>query len=489
MIKTAPSPWQIAAMALFAGSCVVVLMYLWLAFGGSVPLRADSYRFNVAFAEATQLQNQSNVRISGVPVGKVVGMKVGANNRTEATIELKAKYAPIPANTKAMLRQKSLLGETFVDLSPGDRSGPKLRDGEALPRGAVHPTVELDEIFRSFDPATQKGFRTWMQSQAGAVEGRGADINAAFGVLPEFADSSERILRQLNAQSRATSKLFANTGEVFDAISEREGQLQGLITNTNRVFSETNARNRELAQIFREFPRFERESRITLPVLTRFGRRADPVVRQLQPAASAFEPVFDDVQRLSPEFKGFFARLGPLVKAAERGVPAFEQVMARVPPVLEDFQPFLRNLNPMIGHLDANKREVTSLLGNLTGSTNAKNLDLPGGRNVNYLRAAQILGPQALSYLPRPLGSTRTNAYNAPGGLSKIAGGLPVLDTSGCGNGDVAQPTSSDPETLTPLVKLYAFRTEGRAVARPGCTPQGTYPGFDTVFPQLKAEP
>jgi virulence factor Mce-like protein len=489
MIKKAPSPVQMLFMAAFAASCVGLLLYLWLSFGGAVPLRPDSYRFEVAFPEATQLADQSSVRISGVPVGKVVGMEVGRANTTRATIELKAKYAPIPVNTRAMLRQKSLLGETFVDLSPGDRSGEKLADGEALPRGAVHPTVELDEIFRSFDAATQKGFRTWMQTQAGAVEGRGADINAAFGVLPEFADSSERILRQLNAQSRATSKLFANTGEVFDAISERDGQLQGLITNTNRVFNVTNTRNRELAQIFRELPRFERESRTTLPVLTRFSRRADPVVRQLQPAASAFEPVFNDVQRLSPEFKGFFARLGPLVTAAERGVPAFEQVMRDIPPVLKDFQPFLRNLNPMIGLIDANKREVTSLLGNLTGATNAKNLDLPGGRNVNYLRAAQVLGPQALSYLARPLGSTRTNAYNAPGGLSKIAGGLPVLDTSGCANGDVDQPTSSDPETLTPLVKLYAFRTEGRRVARPGCTAQGNYPGFDTVFPQLKAEP
>jgi hypothetical protein len=64
-----------------------------------------------------------------------------------------------------------------------------------------------------------------------------------------------------------------------------------------------------------------------------------------------------------------------------------------------------------------------------------------------------------------------------------------VLSPELCANGDVAQPTSSIPETLTPLISQYAFRTGGRDVARPGCAPQGPYPGFGTGFPQLRAEP
>ena len=71
MVKEAPSLGRIAAMVLFALSCFGLLLFLWLAFGGPVPLKPKGYRFHTSFAEAGQLALQADVRISGVPVGKV----------------------------------------------------------------------------------------------------------------------------------------------------------------------------------------------------------------------------------------------------------------------------------------------------------------------------------------------------------------------------------------------------------------------------------
>ena len=491
MIKQAPRPFQVILMGGFVLSCVAVVLYLWLGFGGSVPLRAQSYRFHVNFPEATQLAVQGDVRISGVPVGKVQRIDVGPGNTTDAEIEIKAKYAPIPRDARATLRQKTLLGETYIDLSPGDKSKGNLSDGGTLPNSAVHPTVELDEIFRSFDFATRKGFQTWMQSQAMAVDGRGADINAAFANLPLFVDGTDDLMRQLNAQSRAVRGMFRDTGHFFDAISERDGQLSSLISHTDRLFGVTDVRNRELANIFREFPRFQRESRLTLPALTRLAKVGEPVARRLQPAASEFEPVFQNLQRLGPEFRGFFERLGPVITAAERGVPSFERIMRGFPSVLDAFHPFLRNLNPVIGHLSANRREITSFLGNATASGIGRDIELPRtrGRGINFLRVTQSLSPHALSFYPRSLGSTRSNAYTAPGGLGQLPQGLSMFDPGTCSNGDPAPPETSDPPTVAPLVKLYAFRTDGRNVARPRCAGQGNYPGHGTSFPRLEPEP
>ena len=71
MVKEAPSVGRLAAMVLFAASCVGILLYLWLTFGGSLPLRPEGYRVNLQFPEATQLAQEADVRISGVNVGKV----------------------------------------------------------------------------------------------------------------------------------------------------------------------------------------------------------------------------------------------------------------------------------------------------------------------------------------------------------------------------------------------------------------------------------
>jgi len=90
--KSAPSFGRIAAMVVFALSCFGLLLFLWLAFGGPVPLKPKGYRFTASFAEATQLSTEADVRISGVPVGKVKSIEPdNKTGRSDVTIELKTR--------------------------------------------------------------------------------------------------------------------------------------------------------------------------------------------------------------------------------------------------------------------------------------------------------------------------------------------------------------------------------------------------------------
>ena len=82
MIKQTPSLARILAMAVFALSCFGILIFLWLNFGGSVPLQPQGYRVTVQFPEATQLAQEADVRISGVRVGRV--KNVEPNEQTRA---------------------------------------------------------------------------------------------------------------------------------------------------------------------------------------------------------------------------------------------------------------------------------------------------------------------------------------------------------------------------------------------------------------------
>ncbi len=162
MNKQGPSLGRIAAMVVFALSCFGLLLFLWLAFGGPIPLKPEGYRIKTTFSEATQLATEADVRISGVPVGKVKEIvpdkKTG---RSQVEIELESRYAPLPEDSKAVLRQKTLLGETYVELTPGSARGPKIPEDGFLRRSQVSDTVELDEIYRSFDARTRRAFQTW----------------------------------------------------------------------------------------------------------------------------------------------------------------------------------------------------------------------------------------------------------------------------------------------------------------------------------------
>jgi phospholipid/cholesterol/gamma-HCH transport system substrate-binding protein len=177
VIKQAPSVGRILTMVAFALSCFGILVFLWLSFGGSVPLKPKGYRLQVAFPEATQLAKEAEVRISGVKVGRV--KTTDANKQsglTDTVLEIDARYAPLPKDTRAILRQKTLLGETYVELSPGGaglRGGgdesKMVPDGGRLAKGNVSQTVQLDEILRTFDPVTRQRFSTWLDQQGLAV--------------------------------------------------------------------------------------------------------------------------------------------------------------------------------------------------------------------------------------------------------------------------------------------------------------------------------
>ena len=274
MIKNAPSIGRLFAMVAFTLSVIGLLMFLWLAFGGPLPLKPQGYRVNVAFPEAATLAEESDVRLAGVNVGKVKTKALDKGGaRTKVELELDSHYAPIPKDSRAILRQKTLLGETYVEIAPGNRRSGMLEDGEQLPNSQVEPTVELDEILSSFDEPTRKAFQDWMKELAVVIDkGRSSDFNDALGNLPGFTADGAKLLQVLDEQEQAVHRLVKNTGVVFGAINEREGALRQLIVNSNNTFEATARSDAALAETFRIFPTFLDESRATLARLKTRGR-------------------------------------------------------------------------------------------------------------------------------------------------------------------------------------------------------------------------
>jgi phospholipid/cholesterol/gamma-HCH transport system substrate-binding protein len=503
MQKQAPSVFQLATIAGFALSCFGLLLFLWISFGGPTPLKAQGYTLRVPFTEAGLLAVQSDVRISGVSVGKVTKIELGEGpnaGRAVATIELNNTYAPVPANTRAILRQKTLLGETYVELTPGDRDAPKLPDGGLLSAAQVSEATQLDEIFRTFDTRTRAAFQTWMLDAAQALHGRGADLSAAIGLLePTFADAN-KVLRILDTQQLAVRQLIRNTGVVFSSLSERQGELRSLIENTNAVFSTTARRNRDLQRFFVVLPTFEQESIRTLERLDRFAANADPLVQQLRPAVRELAPLLVDTERLAPQLEQFFIGLRPVIAAAPNGFPALRKFLLRdLPPLLGRLDPFFAQLDPLLQNLEQYKHEITAFVGNAAVVTNAvQTSPETGARTVKYLRTAVPLAPDSIAVYPRRLTINRVNPYMKPLGYLDISRGLASFQTSHCTGGinavyrlwtelaateqenfrvSTEQPDGAAAQDLYERLHKYAMLNERntRDLPAPPCRQQGPY--------------
>jgi len=251
-----------------------------------MPLKPHGYRFETSFAEATQLAVEADVRLSGVNVGKVKTIDLSDDGRTDATIEIDDQYAPISKDSRAILRQKTLLGETYIELTPGTEAAGKIPEDGRLETAQVAPTVELDEIFRAFDKETREGFQVWQQDLGKGIEGHGADFSDFLGVLPEFANNTNEVLKILNSQERAVQEGIKNTGVVFDALTERDGQLRDWITTSNHLLETTARRDDRISAIWRSFPEFITQSNLTLRDLAAYAVNTTPLMRQLRPVGT-----------------------------------------------------------------------------------------------------------------------------------------------------------------------------------------------------------
>jgi phospholipid/cholesterol/gamma-HCH transport system substrate-binding protein len=497
MSKRAPSTTQLLVITGFALSCFGILLFLWVTFGGPTPFKAKPYEVKVPFNEATQLAEQSDVRISGVNVGKVQNIALAPNGKQAlATVDIDDKYAPLPEGTRAILRTKTLLGETYIELTPGSRKGPELADGATVPEANVAESVQLDEIFRTFDPETRAAFQSWMQEAAVAINGQGQSLSYALGEFePAFTDFAN-LFRTLDSQRLAVGQLFRNGATTFRALRGREGELASLIQSSNAVFQTTGRRDRDIEALFRAFPTFQDESKLTLERLKGFALNADPLFRQLVPAAEQLSPTLIAFSNLAPEAKGFFEGLAPVIALAPTGFPALRKFFRDdLPPLLRAVDPFLRNLNPILTGLNLYKREVTSFFGNVAASLAAElTVENEAGEHTHFLRTLGPINPESLSTYGNRLATNRNSAYSPPSWALNLAAGLPSFDTRQCSSGitatlDPAAATSTafkertkkgetkEAEDLFSRLKKYAFgeQSSTSTAPAPGCTLQAPF--------------
>jgi len=451
-----PSIAKIATMVLFTLSCIGLLLFLWISFGGTIPFTPAGYEFRASFPDAGQLATQADVRIAGVSVGKVIGKTLDPEgNRTIVTIEMDNKFAPIHKDARAILREKTILGETYVQITPGIPGTPMLPDGALLARSNVASAVQLNQIFDALDPTTRHAFQVWQQQLAIAVKGNDQNLSNVLGNLPAFAADATDLLQVLDIQHTAVVSLVQNGGTVFAALDKSQSALRDLITSGETTFATTAANNNAIAATFHVFPTFLNETKATMARLQSFATDTDPVVKELEPVAQNLKPTLTDVRELAPSLKSFFVHLGPLITVSKTGLPAISDVLRGATPLLASVGPFLEQLNPILTWLSLHQQLISDFISNGAAGLAAKTTTFGGNGVGHYLRQFQPVGAETLSFAVNRDSENRGNTYPPPLWLADpadfSAGGkypgsfaLPSWDCNNTGApGDGSEPAGS----------------------------------------------
>ncbi|HWH45570.1 MAG TPA: MlaD family protein [Thermoleophilaceae bacterium] len=471
-------------MVAFTMSCFGLLTFLWISFGGPTPLKPEGYRFKARFTEAPLLVNESDVRIAGLNVGKVKDKVLDPAGATIVEMEIDSKYAPIPTDTEAILRPKSLLGQTYVELTPGSRTAPKLQDDATLDGENVEEAVDIDELIRTFDKPTRRAFQGWVKELATAIDGRGEDLNDALGNLPRFAASGADVLAILDENEPALHRLIRNASLTLGALNERRDQFQELIQNANGFFGALASRNEALADTIEILPTFLDESKATIARLERFAVDTRPLVRDLQPVARDLRPTLRDIGRLSPDLEALFRDLDPLIKESRKNLPPAARFIRGAGPLLAALHPYLEELNPIIGYLSYQQQQVADFITNGSASLNGALPAREGEGPRHYLRAVSVINSRGLAIQRTRTNYDRGNSYPAPN-YQLRARPLGIFEAFDCKptNGEKVEPEAGVPPCFVQPPHLYGgtlyprpTKGEDDLVPSPRGTDGGTRP-------------
>jgi virulence factor Mce-like protein len=418
----------LAAVA-FTLSCIGLMIFVWTQFGGALPFAPQGYRVKALFSETGLLVPGADVRISGVNVGRVTAVDSRGVDSL-VTMQLAQQYAPVPADSRAILRQKTLLGEAYIELSTGDRSGRSLPDGAMLPRSQVARTEQLDQLLGSFGQSTRQDLNRFLSGSSAALAGRADQLNGAIGNLDPAVADLRQITASLDAQRPDLRSLIRGSASVLTTLGQRSSDLQTLVRAGEEVMSATASRNAALSATVDRLPAFLAQLRSTLGRLGVTLTLARPSVQVLRQSAPFLRPALSDVITLSGPALALLHRAPRLLHDAVVALPAITRFTNAFRPALDQLLPAVRQITPVIDFIGIYRTELVTAMSNLSATLEATAPantngwpDRPG--TAGYLRATSVVGNESLFGQSVREPTNRDNTNFSPGELANLVrGGL-----------------------------------------------------------------
>ncbi|HEY0641164.1 MAG TPA: MCE family protein [Pseudonocardiaceae bacterium] len=214
---------------------------------GGADLGDHPYRVTVHFEDVLDLVPQAAVKVNDVAVGRVESIGLGGEDGWTAQAVLAVNGdVVLPADALASVRQSSLLGEKFVELSAPPRptaGADRLADGAVIPVRRTNRHTEVEEVFGALSLLLNGGgiaqLRTINRELSAAIDGdeqrvrsflRGVDelvtnLDAHRGDITAALDGLNHLATTLAAREQQVSQALTGLTPGLQALAEQRTAL------------------------------------------------------------------------------------------------------------------------------------------------------------------------------------------------------------------------------------------------------------------------
>ena len=189
---------------------------------------------HVEFTNADALAPHASVDIAGVKVGEVHDVNADGNLAV-ATLILNSGISDIHTDAQVLLRPHGLFGPKYIEITPGSRAAPLVRDGGTISVTQSVQPVDLDQLLQALQAPEAQNLRTAIVELGKAAAGQGDDVNHLLGAANTLSQTLQEPLQNLDSVSSNLSD-FLIQNESFNA-SFAQTPLDRLVASSNTTLA------------------------------------------------------------------------------------------------------------------------------------------------------------------------------------------------------------------------------------------------------------
>jgi phospholipid/cholesterol/gamma-HCH transport system substrate-binding protein len=266
---------MVIKVSIFAVAMLVVAAGLVVVFGDF--RFGPETTYHATFTDASRLKAGQKVRIAGVPVGAVSGVKLNPDNTIDVEFGVDSHYT-LYSSTRALIRYENLVGDRFLEITSGPGELRRLPRGGTINPQHTQPALDLDALLGGLRPV---------------LKGLDADkVNTI----------SSAIIELLQGQGGALSNVLADTSAFSSALGQRDQLIGDTITNLNTV----------LGTIDQKSAQFSASVDQLQQLITGLAKNKDTIAGAIPPLASTTADLTELLKNSRRPLQGILENTRPL---------------------------------------------------------------------------------------------------------------------------------------------------------------------------------
>ncbi|NNH75361.1 MCE family protein [Nocardia uniformis] len=244
----------------------VVIAVVGVVFVGAKYVRLDNmlgfgqYHVQVRADQTGNISKGAEVTYRGVPVGRVGKLEITPDG-VLITLDMDSGAPKVPRNAKAVVANRSAIGEQYVDLMPTSAGAPYLEDGSIID-GAQTP-IPVETLLSSVDHFASTtdlvALSTTITELGKAFDGKGDDLQILVDSLAKFTETGVEALPQTlqlirDAQTALTTQAEQSPAilQFSDGLDRLSAQLRSNDPDIRRLIGTGTDAGDQIAKLLQE---------------------------------------------------------------------------------------------------------------------------------------------------------------------------------------------------------------------------------------------